>query len=63
MVQTNYIPVRATKYCLQKLINKMDPFHTEHHILAPCTPNSWQLLRSWHHYIIVIILLSLLFYN
>jgi hypothetical protein len=64
MVQTNYIPVKATKYFLQKPANKMDPFHTEHHILAPRTPNTWQHLHGWHHYIIVIIiLLSLLYYN
>jgi hypothetical protein len=65
MVQTNYIPVTATKYFLQKSINKMDPFHMEHHTLAPRTPNTWQLLHSWHHYIIIIIiiLLPLVYYN
>lgn len=64
MVQINYIPVTATKYLLQKSINKMDPFHTEHHTPAPHTPNTWQLVHSWHHYInVIIILLPLLYYN
>lgn len=57
---------KSNQIFLQELINEMDPFHTEHHIPAPCTQNTWQLLCIWHHYIIIIIiviLLSLLYYN